>query len=607
MSVSQLIYNKLLQKNVKNVFMYSGGSIMPLIDKFYKGSINYYVNNHEQNCGHAATGYAKASGNTGISIVTSGPGITNSITPLLDATNDSIPLIIFSGNVPLAAIGTNAFQEAPAVEITQAVTKWSYCLDNPDDTPYVIDEAFRIANDGKKGSVHIDLPKCVLNANIKYYDMSICLNKSHYNKYFCREHPSFVNYNIETDLKSTLSITKDLDYVVFGEMGNNARQEYLKDVCNIINKSERPVLYVGQGCNGAYKELRMIANRNNIPVTTTIHAKGVYDEKMSLSMGMCGMHGNAAANYLLQDADCIIAVGSRFDDRTTGNVDGYAPKCKNFIHINIEPSEINKVIKCDYNIVGRCEDILPEIYKYLVYDDRDSYVFKCIDTKRNNPFKYLETNNIKTQDVLKELNKQTLKVDHDKYYFTTGVGNHQMMATQYLSFGLPNRFISSGSLGVMGVGLPYAIGVQIANPDKIVIDIDGDSSFMMTSGDLKTIVEHNLPIKILILNNGCQDMVRVWENLFFDGRETATINNRNPSFVKLAEAYGISSILCNNKSDIESSIRVFLEHKGPVLLECKTQPDICLPLVPPKANLDEMILYDTYYNDIKHLGNTAPA
>jgi acetolactate synthase-1/2/3 large subunit len=584
MNVSKLIYNKLISKNVTDVFMYSGGSIMPLIDQFYKGPIKYYVNNHEQNCGHAATGYAKASGKTGISIVTSGPGITNSITPLLDATNDSTPLIVFSGNVALDAIGSNAFQEAPAVEITRPVTKWSYCLDNPSDTEYVINEAFRVANSGKKGSVHIDLPKCILGSQIN-------LNQS---------------MNIDSNFKYTTDVAQlNLNKLHSHKFNTLYDDKYIVDVCNIINKAKRPILYVGQGCNSAYQELRELAAKGNIPVTSTLHAMGVYDEIFPLSLGMCGMHGHAAANYALQEADCIIAVGSRFDDRTTGNVAKYAPRCDNFIHINIEPCEIHKVVKTNYNIVGDSQQVLSKMIPHIkenkisyevIKDDeyiRDDWLKYNNQNQRDNIFRYTITDNIKTQDVLKVLNSKTLlQKNYNDYYFTSGVGNHQMMSTQYMTWRLPGRFISSGSLGVMGVGLPYAIGAQLAHPDKTIICIDGDSSFMMTSGDLKTVAEHNIPVKILIINNSCQDMVRIWENLFFEGRETATINTKNPEFTKLAEAYGIKSLYCDDKDSLSNVLDEFLSFNGSILLECKTEPDICLPLVPPRSALDEMVLYN---------------
>ena len=541
--------------------MYSGGSIMPLIDQFYNGKINYYINSHEQNCGHAATGYAKTSNRTGISIVTSGPGVTNSITPLLDAKNDSTPFILLSGNVAIKNMGTNAFQEAPSVEISKPVTKWSYCIKDPDEVSDVMYEAFKVANTGKKGSVHIDFPKCILTSETNNFEnKEINLN------------------NLDNNIISSVSFEK---------------------IADIILKAKRPILYIGQGANNSYEYVRELAIQYQIPVTTTLHAMGVFDENHELSLKMCGMHGHAAANYALQDADCIIAIGSRFDDRTTGNIDKYAPKCKNFIHLNIEKSEINKVINGEY-IIGKCENSLPQLLDELRFR-RDlcnnfnyEWLCKIKNWKTKYPYKY-EMGKMKTQDVLKSINTYVQNND-DKYIFTGGVGNHQMMSTQYINWKYPNRYISSGSLGVMGVGLPYAIGAQIANPNKIVIDIDGDSSFNMTLTDLKTIVENSLPIKILILNNNSQDMVRVWEKLFFEDRITATENKINPSFKRVANSYGIVSMKCESLENLELHMEQFMNYNyGPILLECKVVPDVCLPLVAPGAGLDEMILYDDNY------------
>jgi len=562
MNISKLIYNILIDHKVKDVFMYSGGAILPLINEFYKGSINYYVNSHEQNCGHAATGYAKTSGRTGVSIVTSGPGVTNSITPLLDANNDSTPFVLLSGNVSLQNMGTNAFQEAPSVDITTPVTKWSYCIKDPNEVNDIIYEAFKVANTGKKGSVHIDIPKCILVSNTNNFEKKEI-------------------YELDNDIISSLPIS---------------------EIANMILMAERPILYVGQGANKAYNSVRELAVRYNIPITTTLHAMGVFDENHELSLKMCGMHGHAAANYALQDSDCIIAIGSRFDDRTTGNIKKYAPKCKQFIHLNIEKSEINKVVSSEY-IIGKCENTIPklliELNKTEHPNNNTNWIKKIKKWKKDYPYQY-KKNKMKTQDVLIEINKY-VKANNDNFIFTGGVGNHQMMSTQYINWKYPGRYISSGSLGVMGTGLPYAIGAQIANPNKIIIDIDGDSSFNMTSTDMKTIVEHDLPIKILILNNETQDMVRVWENLFFEKRITATTNKRNPCYKSLAESYGITSLKCNFIDDLESSIHNFIHYNnGPILLECKVEPDMCLPLVAPGAGLDEMILFDKDYTILKN-------
>ena len=574
MNNSLLIYKKLVQYGVKYVFGYNGGAIMPLIDQFHpdkNNDINLIINSHEQNCGHAATGYAKSSGKTGVVLVTSGPGITNCITPLLDAKNDSTPLIVISANVGLKHIGTNAFQEAPATLITKPVTKWSHFIKYNDDIEDIFDKAFYIANEGKKGSVHIDIPKDLLNLNLKKILKSY--KNSKYNKY----------YNKYYKKKYILS-------------------KPLINIANIIHSSNKPILYVGQGANYSYLKVRELAKKFNIPVTTTLHGMGIFDETDELSLHMCGMHGHAAANYALQEADCIIALGSRFDDRTTGEVSKYAPKCKNFIHFNIEENEINKIIKTKNYVVGDLNKTLPLLIKKMNNDNSQKNLkrIEWINTikkwKQEYPFIYEETDKLKTQEVLIELNKQ-ITDNMDKYYITTGVGNHQMMACQFIDWKFPQRFISSGSLGVMGAGLPYAIGTQFANPNKTIINIDGDSSFLMTLSDLKTVKEHNIPIKIIILNNGTQDMVRVWEDLFFEKRITATENLNGPQFSKLAKSFGIKGII-TNKKNFKKNMKYFLNYKGPILMECLTERDFCFPLVPPGAGLDEMILNERNINII---------
>ena len=566
----EIIYNKLIDHNVKNVFMYSGGAIMPLIDAFYNGPIKYYVNNHEQNCGHAATGYAKSSGKTGVFIVTSGPGITNSVTPLLDATNDSTPLVAFSGNVSLKAIGTNAFQEAPAVDITKPVTKWSYCVENISELPDVVDEAFRVANDKKKGSVHIDLPKCVIS-----------------DKCFTKNKPDY----------STKMYDEE-------RLGSSLYSIQLYNAAKLINNSTKPILYVGKGCLDASENLLKFINRSNIPITTTLHAMGIIDEDHPLSLKMCGMHGSAYSNFALQEADCIIALGSRFDDRTTGNLDYYAPNAikEGIIHVNIEPNELGNIVNSKYNFEADCNEFLNMITPLIKYRSRSKWINTINNWKDTYRHKYIpaEYKKIKTQQFLEKLNKYVRDKDA---ICTTGVGNHQMMSCQFINWKFPKQIISSGSLGVMGVALPYAIGAQIANPKKTIVSIDGDSSFMMTFGDLKTVIEHNLPIKIFICNNHTQDMVRVWENLFFEDRITATTNSSNPDFTNIANSFGITSLSCNNIDTLDSTIEYAMKYKGPILCEIETVPDYCLPLVAPGKALDDMILLD---DTITSLEGEAP-
>lgn len=567
----QIIYNRLLEKNIKDVFLYSGGSVMPLVDCFYQGPINYFINTHEQNCGHAATCYAKTNklGLPGVVITTSGPGITNLVTPMLDAQNDSTPLVVFSGQVGLNNMGTDAFQEAPATEITKPFTKFSYCLQNIEEIPEIIDYAFNIANEGKKGVVHIDVPKCVSSKEIPVTDLNL-LNSN--NK----------------EIKGN---------IVDEKLRNN-----IIKIANVINNSKNPILYIGQGAAHASNEVLEIVNKNSIPSTSTIHGKGILREDHLFSLKWCGMHGLPAANYAIQESDCIICVGARFDDRTTGNPEFYAPiakKSKNIIHIDIEEKQFNKSINSNYNIICDSKIFLNELNKYLEINSRYKWTERIINLKRQHGFKYTNlTNKINIPMVLKHIN-DFLKDYQDNYKITTGVGNHQMMTYQFIDGFHPKLIHSSGSLGVMGAGLPYAVGAQISNPEDLVIDIDGDSSFMMTMSDLKTIKEYNLPVKIALMNDNKQMMVNIWERLFFNERYTATINNNNPDFVKLAESFGIKSFRCSNPEDIQNITNEFLSYKGPALCEYQVEGEICLPLVGPGKALDDMILFDEYHKNEK--------
>jgi len=566
-SGGRIFYNSLKNNNVRDVFIYSGGSVMPLIDSLYKGSINYFVNSHEQNCGHAATGYAKTSDRTGVCIVTSGPGITNMITPLLDAKNDSTPLVVFSGQVSLNALGTNAFQEAPAIELTNHVTKWSYQIKDIYDMEGAIDEAFNVANNGKPGSVHIDIPKCVS------YQLYNDIFKKKYVSGFSDKLRSHA-YNIDN----------------------------IKELSTIINNSEKPILYIGQGCKDSYEALRTFAIESNIPVTTTIHGCGIFDESHPLSLRWCGMHGNAAANYGLQSADTIIAIGSRFDDRTTGNISKYAP-CAfkahsegkgGIIHVNINHEELGFVVDSHYNINTKSDIFFESINPYIEYKERSSWLNYLNYIQHQYPFEYKSSTSVlHMEHVLSELSLCTEKYTKDtgkSMHITTGVGNHQMQSYQFIKSSLPKTIISSGSLGVMGAGLGYSIGAQIANPDALVIDIDGDSSFNMTMSDLKTIKEHNLPVKIAIMNNNAQMMVTIWEQLFYEERYTATLNKHNPDYGIIAEGFGIASIKCTHPDQLKETIKRFINYEGPVLCEFQIEQDMCLPLVSPGCGLDEMIL-----------------
>ena len=360
----------------------------------------------------------------------------------------------------------------------------------------------------------------------------------------------------------------------------------------MINNSEKPVLYVGQGCNNYSKELTEFVDNSNIPITTTIHAMGCYDERKNLSLKFLGMHGSVYANKSIQEADCIIALGSRFDDRTTGNLELYAPeakKNKGIIHCNINEKEIDNVVKSNYSINSDCGEFLKNIKNKIVYKKRENWLNKINDWKKTYPFIHNINENIYTQDVLIELNKQL--VNKEDYIFTSGVGNHQMMAAQFIDWTHPKSFISSGSLGVMGFGLPAAIGVAIGNPDKTVIDIDGDGSFLMTLSDMKTAVQYDLKnLKIIILNNKTLGMVDTWEKLFYNNRITATDNKYAPSFYNVGKSFGFKVLKCNNKNNLSEIISLFINTEGPLLCEFNVNSTECFPLVAPGKALDDMIL-----------------
>ena len=593
MSGASVIYHKLQEHKVRDVFMYSGGSIMPLIDQFQQGKINYYVNTHEQNCGHAATGYAKSSGKTGVVITTSGPGLTNVVTPILDANTDSTPLVVLSGQVKQEFIGTGAFQEAPATEITKPITKWSYCLTDINDLPKVIDKAFHIANEGKKGAVHIDLPKCVLTSEINFRPVDEDYNND--TVLLTRMYMDYNPYTIDDCKERSI---KQLD-----------TEEPLERCLEAIENAERPILYVGQGCIKAQKELIEFIENTNIPITTTMHAKGIYDESNDLSLHWCGMHGSPAANYALQQADCIIGIGARFDDRTTGCPNKYAPVAKNkksIINVNIEHTDFNKTVDTDINIHLDSTNFLNYLNTKINTNKlTNDWNVQIQQLKYSHYFKYNEPddNKINAQMAITAINEYCNKRAYNETIITTGVGNHQMMTYQFIDGDYPSKIFSSGSLGVMGAGLPYAVGAQIANPDKLVIDIDGDSSFMMTMSDMKTIIENKLPIKIAIMNDSKQMMVNIWEKLYFGERHIATENKSNPSFTELAEAFGFNTFRCSSKDNLQQVTNQFLSNHGPSLCEYVIEPEICLPLVGPGKALNEMILFDKYHNGEYDLEN----
>lgn len=531
---SQIIYNNLLKNKVKDVFLYSGGAIMPLINEFYDSKkINYYMMNHEQGLSHAATSYGKITKKPGISIVTSGPGVTNSISGLLDATNDSTPFILISGQVNQSSIGTNAFQECEATEITKSVTKWSYQINSIEELDEVLDKAFFISQYKKKGSVHIDIPKNILTSSIQNQKRTYC--------------------------------------------------------SNLINNSKKPVIICGKGSLHCSKEIKYLVEKSNIPITTTIHALGVYNEWKPLSLKFLGMHGSYYANLAVQNADLIVNLGSRLDDRIIGDPNNFAPNAT-IINVNVSKEEFNKTVKTKLNFEIDCKKFLKIINRNIIDKKRNEWrrqidIWKCVY-----PFYFsIDSNNLKAQYVLKQLNK-LIQTKKSNIIITSDVGNHQMYICQFINFKKPNTFFSSGSLGCMGTSLPYSIGIQIANPKKKVICIVGDGGFNMTAMELSTIKKYNLPIKILLINNESLDMVRSWEDIFFEGRKVATcLKKSNPNYKFITESFDIKYLYCNSYKTLSENLDIFMNYNKSILLECNVEKDLCLPLVSPGKSLDQMI------------------
>jgi acetolactate synthase-1/2/3 large subunit len=574
MTGGEVVFNMLVERGVEVAFGYSGGAVLPFLDCFSSGKIKFITSAHEQCSGHAAAAYAKSTGKVGVSVVTSGPGLTNMITPMQDAFTDGVPMVVFSGQVPTSAMGTDAFQECPATEITRPCTKWNYvCLDF-NQLPWAISEAFRIAVSGRPGPCHIDLPKDIVSMRAQ---VPAAIFRSAPQESYADAPP----------MLDTASIKKAVE---------------------LINKAKRPILYVGQGASDCSELVRKMAEETQIPVTTTVHAMGIFDERHPLSMHMLGMHGAAYANIAIQNADLIIAIGSRFDDRTTGLVDKYAPKAREaeaagtggIIHVNIDKSSFGKAVKATVEVWSDSAHALQAMLNGSMEipkdGSREKWLKQCQDWKTQHAFGYVKPPHglIKTQMVIEAINTELTNkqlMDKKDVFICTGVGNHQMMSCQFIRWTRPRSMITSGSLGVMGAGLPFAVGVQVANPDSLTILVDGDGSFNMTNMELSTIKRYQLPVKIAVMNDNRQQMVWIWQRLFFGGRYVS-VDNVNPDYVMMAQAYGIESVCCDNETDLPKVMEKFLSHDGPMLVDFKVVPDICLPMVAPGKALDEMILLE---------------
>ncbi|MCJ1253242.1 Acetolactate synthase, mitochondrial [Lignoscripta atroalba] len=575
----QIFHEMMLRQGVKHIFGYPGGAILPVFDAIYNSKhFDFILPRHEQGAGHMAQGYARASGLPGVVLVTSGPGATNVITPLQDALSDGTPLIVFCGQVPTTAIGTDAFQEADVVGISRACTKWNVMVKNVAELPKRIKEAFEIATSGRPGPVLVDLPKDVTAAILRN----------------------------PIPMASTLPSHHSAATLAARDMSKLQLDGSIKRVANLINIAKKPVLYVGQGILAVPegpKLLKELADRALIPVTTTLQGLGGFDELDEKSLHMLGMHGSAYANMAMQEADLIIALGARFDDRVTGNIAKFAPQAKaaaaenrgGIVHFEIMPKNINKVVQATEAVEG---DVATNIKLLLPHiktkGERPEWFSQIKDWKARFPFNYeKETPGgmIKPQTVIEKLSKMTENMK-DRTIITTGVGQHQMWAAQHFRWRYPRTMITSGGLGTMGFGLPSAIGAKVAQPDALVIDIDGDASFNMTLTELSTAAQFNIGVKIIILNNEEQGMVTQWQSLFYEDRFAHT-HQKNPDFVKLAEAMGVQADRCIAPGDVTAKLEWLVNTDGPALLEVFTDKKVpVLPMVPGGKALHEFLVYD---------------
>ena len=557
------LIDSLCRHGVKHIFGYPGGAILPIYDELYRaearGEIQHILVRHEQGAAHAADGYARATGKVGVCFATSGPGATNLVTGIATAHMDSIPMVVVTGQVARAAIGTDAFQETDIFGITLPVVKNSYVVRQAEDMARIVTEAFHLASTGRPGPVLIDVPKDVGLEEFNYIPV----------------HPGRVKL---TGYRPTVK--------------GNPRQ--INAALKLIAAAKKPLLYVGGGAVAAdaHPQIQELAERFQIPVTTTLMGLGAFDEHHPLSVGMLGMHGTAYANFAVSECDLLFAVGARFDDRVTGKLDEFASRAK-VIHIDIDPAEVGKNRAPEVPIVGDVRRVLEQMLErskeldHLSKPEQTKPWLAKIDSWRQKyPLQVPHPEiGLSPQEVIVELNQQAPHA-----YYTTDVGQHQMWAAQFLKNG-PRRWISSAGLGTMGYGLPAAMGVKVAVPDAEVICISGDASFQMSPQELGTLAQFGINVKTVIINNGWQGMVRQWQEAFFGERYSASnMEVGAPDFVMLAQAYGIKGMLVKDRSSLKNAIAEMLDHDGPVLMDVRvTKNENCYPMIAPGKNNAQML------------------
>ncbi|HXL47240.1 MAG TPA: acetolactate synthase 3 large subunit [Xanthobacteraceae bacterium] len=565
MTGAEMVIEALADQGVEHLFGYPGGAVLPIYDAlFHQQKLQHILVRHEQGAVHAAEGYARSTGKVGCVLVTSGPGATNAVTGLTDALMDSTPLVCLTGQVPTHLIGNDAFQECDTVGITRPCTKHNYLVKNVGDLPRVLHEAFHIAKSGRPGPVVVDIPKDIQFARGPYSRPKDFQHKGYRPK-------------VKGDL------------------------ERIKAAIELMRHAKRPLFYTGGGVVNSGPEasqlLRELVKLTRFPITSTLMGLGAYAASDPQWLGMLGMHGTYEANMSMHDCDLMICIGARFDDRITGRLDAFSPGSKK-IHVDIDPSSINKNVKVDIPIIGDCAHVLEDMVRLwratAMQADKAALEawWKQIDKWRARKSLAFKNSNevIKPQYAISRLYELTK--DRDAY-ITTEVGQHQMWAAQFYRFEQPNRWITSGGLGTMGYGLPAAVGVQLAHPNSLVIDIAGEASVLMTMQEMSTAVQYELPIKIFIINNQYMGMVRQWQELLHGGRYSHSYTEALPDFVKLAEAYHAVGIRCERPGDVDGAIREMIAVKRPVIFDCVVDPnENCFPMIPSGRAHNEMLLGD---------------
>ena len=544
-------------EGVEHVFGIPGGANLPTYDALYDAGVRHIQCRHEQGAGHAAEGYAKASGRVGVALATSGPGATNLITPIADAMMDSVPTVFITGQVRTDLLGTDGFQEADVSGMTMPVVKHSLMIQDPRDIPRAIHEAFHIARTGRPGPVLVDIPQDLSRADIQYEPVTDV---------------NLPGYQPTTD--------------------GNVKQ--IRLAAKALANARRPVIYAGGGVvNGeAAKELTELCLADRFPVTCTLMGLGAFPAPHDQWLGMLGMHGTRAANYAMDEADLICAIGARFDDRITGKLSEFAPRAK-FIHIDIDPAEISKNVPAHIPIVGDAKKILPKLtaeYRALETDDSrlDGWWDRISGWREKHPLRYEDSDDseIKPQRMIETLWEAT----GGDAIVTSDVGQHQMWTAQYYHFPTPRRWINSGGLGTMGFGLPSALGAKVGCPDQTVACVAGDGSLIMTVQELATCVTENIPVKVFLMNNGYLGMVRQWQELFWDKRYSSVDMGASPDWVKLAEAFGATGMRITQKDELADGMRTALETEGTVLVDVHvTKEENCYPMIPAGQAARDMV------------------